>query len=343
MKAQLVPILLLALAQPVQAETNGQSAEALVQQGLKAGARFPGLSDICDLSRPLLTAGRRPQGAGQSQRRELSTEERARRAAAAVIEPRQVFDNLHFVGVRGVASWVIQTSEGLIVVDALNNDEEARERIEGGLRTLGLDPKDIRTLIITHAHGDHYGGQNYLVETYASKVLMSEEDWQELEKPEQQFSNPRWGAPPKRDVSVKDGDTITLGDTTVKLYVTPGHTPGTVSLIFPVADKGEKHMVALWGGTGLNFGPNEARMRAYSASAGRFRDIAARQNVDVFMSNHPTRDGALDNLARLAERGPNDPHPFVAGNEALGAFDLLRDCSLAQAESIKAGDRTPKP
>lgn len=343
MKTQLVPILLMALAQPVQAETNGQSAEALVQQGLKAGARFPGLSDICDLSRPLLTAGRRPQGAGQSQRRELSPEERARRAAAAVVEPRQVFDNLYFVGVRGVASWVIKTSEGLIVVDALNNDEESRERIEGGLRTLGLDPKDIRTLIITHAHGDHYGGQNYLVETYGPKVLMSEEDWQELEKPEQQFSNPRWGAPPKRDVSVKDGDTVTLGDTTVQLYVTPGHTPGTVSLIFPVADKGEKHMVALWGGTGLNFGPNEARMRAYSASAGRFRDIAAGQNVDVFMSNHPTRDGALENLARLAERGPNDPHPFVAGNEALGAFDLLRDCSLAQAESIKAGDRTPKP
>lgn len=317
--------------------------EALVQRGLEAGSRYPGLSDICDLSRPLLTAGQRPQNAQARQRPELTPQEREQRAAASIVEPQQVFDNLYFLGTRGVASWVLKTSEGLIVIDALNNDKESQQYIEGGLRKLGLDPKDIRYLIITHAHGDHYGGQKYLVDTYKPKVLMSEEDWRELEKPELQFNNPRWGAPPKRDVSVKDGERLTLGDTTLQMYVTPGHTPGTVSLIFPVTDGKDKHMVALWGGTGLNFGPDEARMRNYAESAGRFMDIAEKQSADVFMSNHPARDGALESLEKLKARTTGQPHPFVAGHDAIGAFQLLRDCALAQAESIKAGERNKTP
>ncbi|WP_137136165.1 MBL fold metallo-hydrolase [Rhizobium sp. FKY42] len=339
MKKSVLPLLILSLSQP--AAANALTPEALVQRGLEAGIRYPGLADICDLSRPLLTAGRRPQNA--QQRPQPTQQEREQRAAAAIIEPQKVFDNLFFLGTRGVASWVLRTSEGLIVIDALNNDKESQQFIEGGLRKLGLDPGEIRYLIITHSHGDHYGGQKYLVETYKPKVVMSEEDWQELEKPELQFSNPRWGVPPKRDVSIKDGERLTLGDTTVQLYVTPGHTPGTVSIIFPVQDGAETHMVALWGGTGLNFGPNEARMRAYAASASRFRDIAEKQSVDIFMSNHPARDGALESMEQLSARKSGQPHPFVSGRDALGAFQLLTDCALAQAESIKAGDRQKTP
>lgn len=343
MKTSLLSILLFALAQPVHAQTGAQSAQALVEQGLKAGVRYPGLSDICDLTRPLITAGKRPASAQQAERRQLTPEQRALRASDSIVEPTKVFDNLYFVGTRGVASWVIQTSDGLIVVDALNNNEEAEKYIEGGLLKLGLDPKDIKYLLITHAHGDHYGGQEYIVNKFKPKVIMSEEDWRELEKPELQFSNPRWGVPPKRDISIKDGDNIKLGDTTVQLYVTPGHTPGTVSLIFSVKDGKDTHVVGLWGGTGLNFGPNEQRMRDYAASAGRFRDIAEAQSVDIFLSNHPTRDGALNSLAQLADRSAGTPHPFVAGEQAIGAFELLRDCALAQAESIKSGEKRTAP
>lgn len=339
MKKTLLPLLILSLSHP--AAASPLTPEALVQRGLEAGARYPGLSDVCDLSRPLLTAGRRPQNARQ--RPEPTQQEREQRAAALVVEPQKVFDNLFFVGTRSVASWVIKTSEGLIVIDALNNDKESQQFIEGGLRTLGLDPGQIRYLIITHGHGDHYGGQNYLVETYKPKVLMSEEDWQELEKPELQFSNPRWGAPPKRDVAIRDGERLTLGDTTIQLYVTPGHTPGTVSMIFPVRDGKDAHMVALWGGTGLNFGPNEARMRNYADSAARFRTIAETQSVDVFISNHPARDGALESMQQLASRTSGQPHPFVSGRDALGAFQLLTDCALAQAESIRTGERQKTP
>ncbi|MBM7049193.1 MBL fold metallo-hydrolase [Rhizobium lusitanum] len=333
MKPLLVPLFCLIVFQPALAADSAISPQALAEQGLKAGARFPGLADICDLSRPLALPATPPASATES------TQGRpARPETSADLEPQKVFDNLYFLGTGGVASWAIKTSEGIILIDALDNNEEAKQNIEGGLEKLGLNPHDIRYLIITHAHGDHYGGQEFLVNTYKPKVLMSEADWKELEKPELEFSNPDWGIPPKRDVSVKDGETITLGDTVVQLYVTPGHTPGTLSLIFPVSDGAEGHVVGLWGGTGMRFGPDEQRIRTYSASAGRFRDIAEQQSVDVFMSNHPARDGALEAIAKFKIRSPGEPNPFVAGHAALGAFELLRDCSLAQAERIQQGN-----
>jgi metallo-beta-lactamase class B len=98
-------------------------------------------------------------------------------------EPMKVFDNLFFLGTKLVSAWAIRTSEGIILSDALNNDDEVERSIIGGLRKLGLDPAQIKYLLITHARGDHYGGANYLVEKYHPPVVMSETDWRELEKP----------------------------------------------------------------------------------------------------------------------------------------------------------------
>ncbi|MFH6601739.1 MBL fold metallo-hydrolase [Ectopseudomonas khazarica] len=308
----------------VQAEP--QDPKFYAQRGMQAGHAYPGLANICDIFTPLKMAGSRPrQEGGANERRE-------RASSRAAFGPMQVFDNLYFVGTSGVSSWALKTSEGLILIDALNNDDEAQRYIDAGLRTLGLDPADIRYLLITHGHGDHYGGQAYLVEKFKPRVVMSEQDWQELEKPKLEFSNPRWGQPPKRDMAVKDGDLLTLGDTRVQLYVTPGHTPGTLSLIFSVHDQGVEHKVALWGGTGLNFGTDRQRILAYSASAERFRLLAKEQGADIFMSNHPARDGARERLPMLKQRKPGEPHPFVVESmDVEGAFELLRDCSYAQA------------
>jgi metallo-beta-lactamase class B len=310
----------------VQAEPQGPAFYA--QRGIQAGHAYPGLATVCDISTPLRIAGLRPRQAGSNERREQA-------ATRTPAEPMQVFDNLYFVGTGGVASWALKTSDGLILIDALNNDSEAERYIDEGLRTLGLDPADIRYLLITHGHGDHYGGHAYLAEKYKPRVVMSEQDWLGLEKPTLEFSSPRWGQPPKRDIAVKDGEVLTLGDTPMQLYVTPGHTPGTLSLIFPVYDQGVEHQVALWGGTGLNFGPDRQRILAYSASAERFRELAKEQGADIFMSNHPARDGARERLPLLKQRQPGQPHPFVATPaDVQGAFELLRDCSYAQALTL---------
>ena len=75
--------------------------------------------------------------------------------------PGKAFDNLYFVGSKWVSSWAITTSAGIILIDAMDDEEEAQRIVEGGLKTLGLDPAQVKTILITHGHGDHYGGASY--------------------------------------------------------------------------------------------------------------------------------------------------------------------------------------
>ena len=228
------------------------------------------------------------------------------------------------------------TEDGYILIDAMNSDEEAESIIETGILALGLDPAQIRYLLITHAHGDHFGGYRYLSNRYSPRVVMSELDWEFASR---LAEHPRFGLPPARDVSVSDGDQLTAGTTTLDIRVTPGHTPGTISPIFTVYDNGAPYRAVLWGGTGFNFGPNHERMNAYAASANRMKRIAVEENVRVFFSNHSRRDGSLQRIGELAERGPGDPHPFVQGGELFAVFDVLEQCALAQAARILDGDR----
>lgn len=319
------------LATTVQAAgPESRSAADHAAAGIRAGKDFPGLVDLCDLSKRLIVAGRREPGAGRTRG------ERPRREMLPPLPPMQVFDNLYFVGNRQVSAWVLGSPKGYILIDAMNTEDQARTIVEAGMLKLGLNPKNIRYILITHAHGDHYGGQNYIAKTYGPHVAMSDADWNLLEDPDQRIENPRWGPRPVRDIVLKDGDTLSVPGTTVQVRVTPGHTPGTVSLIFPLFDKGKPHKAALWGGTGFNFGPDEAKLRQYADSAARFGRIASDQGVDVFLSNHPNRDSGIEKMALLGRRGAGDPNPFVMGPSALEAFTLFRQCALAQAERVKA-------
>lgn len=222
--------------------------------------------------------------------------------------PGQAFDNLYFVGGDWASAWAINTSEGIILIDALNNPAEATALIEGGLRKQGLDPARIRYIIISHGHGDHYGGAPYLAQKYGARVVMSDVDWTMTED-RLEFATPIWGAPPKRDISVKDGDRISLGGTTVTLYVTPGHSWGTLSPVFDVNSQGKMHRVLLWGGTGFNFGKDIPRLEAYSDSAQRMARIARSQGIDVILSNHSRVDGSQAKLAPCARTPARRPIP----------------------------------
>jgi hypothetical protein len=101
--------------------------------------------------------------------------------AQPVPDPGRVFDNLYFVGSAFVSAWAIRTSEGVILIDALNNADEAKRVIDDGMRKVGLDPADIRWVVVTHAHGDHYGGLEHLVPRYRPGIVMSEADWRQAE------------------------------------------------------------------------------------------------------------------------------------------------------------------
>lgn len=180
----------------------------------------------------------------------------------------KAFDNLYFVGLRSVAAWAVKTSDGIIMIDALNNAKDAENTIVPGLKRLGMDPNQIKYVVITHSHGDHYGGAQYLLDHFHPRLIMSDADWKGVEGP-LQFDNPNWSKPPKRDITIKDGYKLVLGDTTLTLYVTPGHTPGTISSVIPVWDNGQPHTAFLWGGTGFNFERTSANFARYAASAER--------------------------------------------------------------------------
>lgn len=329
-KSPLILFFSILAAAPYAGAANNLAPEEHAAAGVLAGKDFPGLVDLCDLSKRLIIAGRRE-----------SDPERARpeRPPQLPLPPMQVFDNLFFVGNRQVSAWLLGTAEGYILIDAMNNDSQSKEVVEAGIISLGLDSKKIKYLLVTHGHGDHYGGQNYIATTYGARVAMSDADWTLLEDPAQRIESPRWGPRPLREIIVKDGETLSISDTDILIQETPGHTPGTISLIFQVFDNGTPHMAALWGGTGFNFGPDNVRLRQYAESAARFGEIAYQQGVDVFLSNHPNRDSSIEKMARLNQRAPEDPHPFVMGTSALKAFSVLQQCALAQATRVESGAR----
>ena len=247
--------------------------------------------------------------------------------------PKAVFDNLYFLGTGWVTAWAVTTSDGIILIDALNNEEEAGRFIEGGMETVGLDPADIRKIVVLHAHGDHYGGATYLKEKYGAEIVMSETDWQELEKPALQFDSEHWGRPPERDVSIADGGVVTLGDTSITLLETPGHTPGTISAILPVTSGGEAHKAVIWGGNGLNFGADAPRFVQMIESQRRLAALAGTEGIDVFLSNHQRLDGTLAKIDAM-EAGA-EGNPFVIGTDGVErAMTALSHCVAAQLASF---------
>ena len=306
------------------------------EKGLQAAEHFPGYASLCDLEmafRNVNVLKTDPVAPRQNRERTSSQARNSDRDRSA--PAMRVFDNLYFVGNQAVSSWLLGTEDGYILIDAMTSDEEATSVIEAGIISLGLDPAAIEYLLITHAHGDHFGGYKYIKETYAPRIVMSETDW---ELAAQLREHPRFGLPPARDLAVNQGDQLTAGTTTLDIHVTKAHTPGTISPVFTVYDDGKPYRAMLWGGTGFNFGPNLEQMNAYAASAHRMRNVAVEEGVRVFLSNHGRRDGSIEKMKALATREEGGPHPFVQGEELLAVFDVLEHCALAQAGRIAAGD-----
>src|SRR5712692_6216280 len=261
------------------------------------------------------------------------------------LEPMQVMDELYFLGSRWTTAWAIKTAGGIIMVDAMDNADEAEHYIEGGLRKLGLDPAEIRYVVISHAHGDHHGGAQYLKQKFNPRLVMSEIDWNALEETQRDplfgtKRNPLFGEPPKRDMAVADGDTIQLAGTALKFYVIPGHTLGTLATVFTVHDRGEPHRAVAWGGTAYNFGPLPDRLQLYSDTTIKYREILKQENADIFLSNHVNFDDSVAKMATLKARQPGQPNPYVVGQDAVQRFlTILGECALATKASI--GDDTP--
>ena len=237
------------------------------------------------------------------------------------IAPARVFDNLYYVGMDNISAWALTTSEGIILFEAMMVANWERT-IVAGLTTLGLDPADIEYVVIAHAHNDHWGGAYFLQQKYGAKIVMGEPDWGHI------LTWPQIGTPapfPAKDRGVVDGETLTLGDTTVRFVATPGHTPGTISSLIPVTDGGRRHLVAYWGGPSMSF-LDPAGLEQYISSSYKLQ--SADLGTDVELTHHPFADGTLHKLAALKDRAPGDPHPFVTGRANVERWlEQMRACT----------------
>ena len=242
--------------------------------------------------------------------------------------PYKVFDNLYWLGTRQHSSWALMTSAGIILIDT-NFAWAIQPEIIDGMTKLGLNPRDIKYVIISHAHGDHDQGAAELQSRYGAKVVMGEADWvSTLQRPATAA-----GGVPKREISVApEGTKVTLGDTTVTVVYTPGHTPGTLSYVFPVKDQGKTVIVAYSGGTLTGaFGSDASRWDEYIASQKRIAKAAADAGASVILSNHSEYDGAYTK-ARLAglKREVGEENPFIMGADGVQRyFTVMTECALA--------------
>jgi metallo-beta-lactamase class B len=249
--------------------------------------------------------------------------------------PFKVFDNLYWLGTRQHSSWALQTSAGIIIIDT-NFAWATEPEIIEGMTKLGLNPRDIKYVIISHAHGDHDQGAAELQKRYGAQVVMGAPDWDAtLKRPPTAT-----GGVPKKDISVgPEGRKLTLGDTTVEIVATPGHTVGTLSYVFPVKDQGKTVMVAYSGGTLTGaFGTDGARWDEYIASQRKIAKAAADAGASVLLSNHSEYDGAYTKARLLAApRQPGETHPFIVGADGVQRyFTVMTECAMASKLRVGA-------
>jgi metallo-beta-lactamase class B len=244
-------------------------------------------------------------------------------------DPAKVFDDLYFVGGKVHSSWALTTRDGIILIDTIfpYNSEEL---IVGGMQKLGLDPKQIKYIIISHAHTDHIGGAEMLQKKYGARVVMGAPDWDTIEK----YPNRYKTMAPKRDIVATDGMKITLGGRTVTIWTTPGHTPGTLSYTFTALDRGRTVNIAYSGGTAFNFvnntpDPGIRNFQIYIDSQKKMAAKAAAVQATVLLSNHSEFDDAYNKNRMLAGRGKG-PHPYEIGEEWVQRyFAVMQDCARA--------------
>ena len=258
---------------------------------------------------------------------------RARDVAIQKIEPFKVFDNLYYVGPCYVSVWLLTTPQGDILFDSAQ--EPFVDDVIANIQKVGVNLRDIKYIVLSHGHLDHVGGAARLQEVTGARVVAVAEDWTMMEALDGKVGN-RDSKPnrmPKRDMVVKEGDKLTLGNQTLTFHQTPGHTPGVLtSEGIAVFDGGTPYKAIVMGGGGYRGGLKEAEQSVVSAD-----QVAKIQGVQVNLQIHSWAEpngypggGVLERSFLLKTRKAGDPHPFV------DAATWTQRAKVAQENAVKA-------
>ena len=227
-------------------------------------------------------------------------------------EPIKVFDNLYYVGPGYVSVWLIQTSDGLILIDGAQ--EPYVDHVMGNIQKLGFDLEDIEYILISHGHLDHFGGVARIQAASGARVVALEGDWQSIEEVASREPNPNRPMPDvvERDIVLNGGTELTLGDTTLKIYHLPGHTAGSPSFEFTVYDGLTPHKAFFFGGPGAR-GDGLEFLETMNWIVRNTQDVEVGVHVHSYLRSYPDPRGGtvFEPALELARRGPTDPHSFV--------------------------------
>jgi len=325
-------------AAPLSAQGRaGRDFDAEIEAAIQAAKDAAGVEHLGTLNRICLLPASGGENTSDNVPRYVTDPSAAPPRESWYGDPARVFDNLYFVGGSEHSSWALVTSEGIIIIDTIY-PYNSEELIVGGLRRLGLDPEDIRYVIISHAHGDHIGGAEMLQQRYGARVVMGAADWDSVERYPNRFRT----MAPRRDIVATDGMQITLGDQTVTVWETPGHTPGTLSYTFTARENGRPVNVAYSGGTAFNFvnntpNPGIQNFQTYIDSQRHIAEQAARTGAEVLLSNHSEFDSATTKNRLLAGwralqlmGQPAGSHPYIIGEDSVQRyFQVMQGCARA--------------
>lgn len=246
-------------------------------------------------------------------RRNVGTAEQQR----AQFPPHRIVGNLYYVGSESLASFLIATDEGHILINS--NWEDGVPNLRKSVEDLGFNFEDIAIILGSHAHGDHMQGDALVKQLTGAQVMTMAQDVPLLERI-------RPGDKPHPiDRVFEDGDTIELGGTTLVARLTPGHTPGCTTWVMDIEENGRSYNVVIVGSMGSNPGFQFVNNPTNPTIADQYRQgfaVLRSLTPDIPLASHPAMYDMVAKHARIG--GATNPFIDPAGYEAeLNAVETL--------------------
>lgn len=230
---------------------------------------------------------------------------------AFAVEPFRIWEDLYYVGDKMLCMHLVDTGEGLLLIDC--GYGHTTHMIEGSIEKLGFDCHDLRWILVTHGHFDHFGSGNELREKYGCKIYMSRVDT-ELIRENEQRALMHFGPHPMQmcwpDETLEDGQILTFGNLQVRCVLAGGHTYGVMAFFFEIGGK----VTGTWGGTGMT-SLNGHWCRELDLPCKKAATMAQsiqklrKEKVDINLGNHPPQNCTLEKRQWMLEH-PGE-NPFV--------------------------------